>query len=215
MLGNIVRVLALSAAITGLGACQFSPDIPTRAIDYNRAVAHTTNEILLLNIMRASDREPRYFTRLGTNSAQSGVTGGVTLSLPFPNVAKGNAGVSGSGTFANTFTLENLDDKKYQDGAMQPIATSTIQELWSQESRPTCWVCCSWRGFSIPKAELPILRDALDTFCGDMRHYQKYAAAATRSIALNPSRTRGKRATASIPTRFRRTAAAALTTPST
>ena len=89
MLGNIVRVLALSAAITGLGACQFSPDIPTRAIDYNRAVAHTTNEILLLNIMRASDREPRYFTRLGTNSAQSGVTGGVSLSLPVPERGQG------------------------------------------------------------------------------------------------------------------------------
>lgn len=186
MLGNIVRVLALSAAITGLGACQFSPDIPTRAIDYNRAVAHTTNEILLLNIMRASDREPRYFTRLGTNSAQSGVTGGVTLSLPFPNVAKGNAGVSGSGTFANTFTLENLDDKKYQDGAMQPIAASTIQELWSQGIQTDMLGLLFFASFSIPKAELPILRDALDTFCGDMRHYQKYCGSGDSLIASEP-----------------------------
>ena len=164
MVGSVVRVLALSAALVGLGACEFSPDIPTRAIDYNRSVARTTNEILLLNIMRASDREPRYFTRLGTNSAQSGLTGGFSVSLPFPNVTKGNAGASGSGTFANTFTLENLDDKKYQDGAMQPIAASTIHDLWSQGIQTDMLGLLFIASFSIPKAELPILRETLDAF---------------------------------------------------
>jgi hypothetical protein len=186
MVGSLVRVLALSAALVGLGACEFSPDIPTRAIDYNRSVARTTNEILLLNIMRASDREPRYFTRLGTNSAQSGLTGGFSVSLPFPNVTKGNAGASGSGTFANTFTLENLDDKKYQDGAMQPIAASTIHDLWSQGIQTDMLGLLFIASFSIPKAELPILRETLDVFCADMRHYQKYCGSGDSLIASEP-----------------------------
>jgi len=185
-MGYIVRVLALSAALTGLGACQFSPDIPARAIDYNRSIAQTTNEILLLNIMRASDREPRYFTRLGTNSAQSGVTGGFSFTLPLPNAGKGSAGVSGSGTFANTFTLENLDDKKYQDGAMQPIAASTINALWSQGIQTDMLGLLFFASFSIPKAELPILRETLDVFCADMRHYQKYCGSGDSLIASEP-----------------------------
>jgi hypothetical protein len=132
MSGRVVRMLAVAATLLGVGACQYSPDIPTRAIDYNRSVARATNQILLLNIMRASDREPRYFTRLGTDSAQNGITAGFTATLPFPDVTRGSAGVAGAGTSANTFTLENLDDKKYQVGAMQPVEVSTIYDLWSQ-----------------------------------------------------------------------------------
>ena len=186
MVRSMGRALALAATLLGLAACQFSPDIPTRAIDYNRSVARTTNEILLLNIMRASDREPRYFTRLGTNSAQSGITGGFALNLPFPNVAKGSAGASGAGTFANTFTLENLDDKKYQDGAMQPIAASTIHALWSQGIQTDMLGLLFIASFSIPKAELPILRETLDTFCADMRHYQKYCGSGDSLVASEP-----------------------------
>jgi hypothetical protein len=123
------RALALAAAAL-TAACQYSPDIASRAVDYNQDVGRATNQIILLNIMRASDRTPRYFTRLGSNSAQNGVTGGAIFTVPLINSGAGNVAASVSGTSANTFTLENLDDKKYQDGAMQPIVASTISELW-------------------------------------------------------------------------------------
>jgi len=186
MSGRIVRILAVAAALLGLTACQYSPDIPTRAIDYNRSVARATNQILLMNIMRASDREPRYFTRLGTNSAQNGITGGFTATLPFPDVTRGSAGIAGAGSSANTFTLENLDDKKYQDGAMQPVAASTLRDLWLQGIQPDILGLLFFNAVSIPKAELPILRETIDTFCADMRHYQKFCATGDSLAASEP-----------------------------
>jgi hypothetical protein len=186
MVGRIARMMVIAATVLVTGACQYSPDIPSRAIDYNRSVARATNDILLLNIMRASDREPRYFTRLGTDSAQNGISGGFSASLPFLDVIKGSAGVSGAGSSANTFTLENLDDKKYQDGAMQPVAASTIRDLWLQGIQPDILGLLFISDFAIPKQELPILRETVAHFCSDTRHYQKFCGSGDSLIASEP-----------------------------
>jgi len=186
MSGSIVRILGVAVTLLGLSACHYSPDIPSRAIYYNRSVARATNQILVLNIMRASDREPRYFTRVGTDSAQNGISGGFTATLPFLDVTKGNAGIAGAGSSANTFTLENLDDKKYQDGAMQPVAASTLRDLWSQGIQPDILGLLFFNIISIPKAELPILRETVDTFCADMRHYQKFCGTGDSLVASEP-----------------------------
>lgn len=186
MFHRIRRIVAVAAVLVGAGGCQYAPDIPTRALDYNRSVARATNEILLLNIMRASDRVPRYFTRLGTNSAQSSISGAIVLSLPFPDIWRGTGGATGAGNFANTFTLENLDDKKYQDGAMQPVAASTIRDLWSQGIQEDILGLLFIATIAIPKAELPILHATLDHFCSDQRHYQKFCGSGDSLIASEP-----------------------------
>src|SRR5689334_2960922 len=170
----ISRVLSVAAIAVAAAACQYSPDIPTRAVDYNHSVARATNEILLLNIVRAAERAPRYFTRLGTNSAQNGVSAGASVNLPFPNITFGSGSVSGGSSSANTFTLENLDDKKYQDGSMQPIAASTLMALWSQGVQSDMLGLLFLNSISLPKAALPILREVLHQYCGDIRHAQKY-----------------------------------------
>jgi hypothetical protein len=176
------RVLIV-LAVAALGACQYSPDIPTRAIDYNHSVARATNEILLLNIVRAAERAPRYFTRLGSNSAQNGVSGGAGVSLPFPNITFGSGSVSAGASSANTFSLENLDDKKYQDGSMQPIAASTLMSLWSQGIQSDMLGLIFLNSISLPKAALPILREVLHQYCGDMRHAQKYCGSGDSLVA--------------------------------
>ena len=186
MVHRIARIVAIAAALASTGACQYAPDIPTRAIDYNRSVARATNEILLLNIMRASDRAPRYYTRLGTNSAQSSISGAIVLSLPFPDIWRGTGGATGSGNFANTFTLENLDDKKYQDGAMQPVAASTIRDLWAQGIQEDLLGLLFISSIGLPKAELPILRESVDRFCSDQRHYQKFCGSGDSLVAAEP-----------------------------
>ncbi len=63
-------VLALSLA---LGACSFSQTIAEHAIDYNKSVAQSRDSQLLLNILRARDRQPMHFTAL------SSFTGNLTL----------------------------------------------------------------------------------------------------------------------------------------
>ncbi len=179
------RSARLSSGLSrdSLSACQFSPDIPTRAVNYNQAVAQSTNEIILLNILRAADQRPRYFTRLGTNSAQATVSGGLSLSFPFPNFTHGSGGASGAGTSENTFTLENLDDKKYQDGAMQPVAASAANALWAQGVPPELLGLLLIPSIAMPKAELPIIRDVLAQYCGDMRHSQRYCGTDASLIA--------------------------------
>jgi hypothetical protein len=179
----ITQVLSSAVGLVALAACQYSPDIPTRAIDYNHAVARATNEILLLNIVRAADRAPRYFTRLGSNSAQNGVSGGASVTLPFPNITNGSGGISGGGSSANTFSLENLDDKKYQDGSMQPISASTIASLWSQGIQSDLLGVMFFNSISMPKAALPILKEVLHQYCGDVRHAQKFCGSADSLIA--------------------------------
>ena len=176
------RVLTV-VAVAALGACQYSPDVPTRAIDYNHSVARATNEILLLNIVRAAERAPRYFTRLGSNSAQNGVSGSAGVSLPFPNITFGSGSIGAGTSSANTFSLENLDDKKYQDGSMQPIAASTLMALWSQGIQSDMLGLIFLNSISLPKAALPVLREVLHQYCGDMRHAQKYCGSGDSLVA--------------------------------
>jgi hypothetical protein len=182
-MGLLSRVLSIMAFAGVLAACQYSPDIPTRAVDYNHSVAHATNEILLLNIVRAAERAPRYFTRLGTDSAQNGISGGAAVTLPFPNVGNGTSGITAGGSSANTFTLENLDDKKYQDGSMQPIAASTLMSFWSQGLQSDMLGLIFLNSIALPKAALPILREVLHQYCGDMRHAQKYCGTGDSLVA--------------------------------
>jgi hypothetical protein len=180
------QLISLAFA-AGLWGCQFSPDIPTRAVDYNQAVGQSTNEILLLNIVRAEHQRPRYFTRLGTNSAQSTVSAGLTLSFPFSGpAAPGVAGPTGSGSSENTFNIENLDDKKYQDGAMQPVAASVVKAFWDTGVQPDLLGTLLLRFIAMPKAELPILREVLAEYCKDARHAQQYCGTAQSLIASEP-----------------------------
>jgi hypothetical protein len=106
--------------------------------------------------------------------------------LPFPDVTKGSAGVAAAGSSANTFTLENLDDKKYQDGAMQPVAASTLRDLWSQGIQPDILGLLFFNTIALPKAELPILRETLAAFCADTRHYQTFCGTGDSLIASEP-----------------------------
>ena len=55
------RTLAVLAAFLCAG-CQYSPNMLDRAVAYNRVVADSTNQVLLLNIVRASERLPTYYT---------------------------------------------------------------------------------------------------------------------------------------------------------
>lgn len=54
--------LLFSVALLGLSGCAFGPQLKRVAVNHNELVANSNNELVLLNILRARDREPLHFT---------------------------------------------------------------------------------------------------------------------------------------------------------
>jgi len=131
-------LVAIGLASLLLAACQYSPEIVARSVAYNQAVADSNNDVLLLNIMRASKRYPTYYSRLEQNNAISSANPQLGLSLPFSHsrvVTTAAAGVTNQLSNAaitlmpqlqiqetNQLQLQSLDDQKYISGMMTPIS---------------------------------------------------------------------------------------------
>src|SRR5262245_42618009 len=69
--------LALLASLAALGGCAIPDNFVDRAVSYNRALEQAENETLLLNILRAANERPLYFTNFsairGSMSASVGL----------------------------------------------------------------------------------------------------------------------------------------------
>jgi len=150
---EIGKPLAMLVAIVCCAACEYAPNMLDRTVAYNRAVANSTNQVLLLNVVRASQRLPTYYTRLEGDAASLGLTPNGSLSLPLSNPRSfetdintgATGGVTGAATKAvgslasivsnlglqasesNLMTLQTLDDQKYQNGMMTPVPLKNIQ----------------------------------------------------------------------------------------
>lgn len=74
----------LAPTLAGCAATQSTEQVVLR---YNRAFAQSRNEVLLLNILRASAREPLQFSAMGTVSGSIG--NGGEISIPFTNILVG------------------------------------------------------------------------------------------------------------------------------
>ena len=150
---TVRTVVAISVAALCCAACQYAPTMLDRTVAYNRAVADSTNQVLLLNIVRASERLPTYYTRLESDSSSLGLTPNASLTTPLANGRSfeidGNTGATGAVTSgatkavtslaalagglglqaseSNLLSLQTLDDQKYQNGMMTPVPLKNIQ----------------------------------------------------------------------------------------
>jgi hypothetical protein len=149
---KIGKALAALAAVF-CTACQYSPTMLDRTVAYNRAVADSTNQVLLLNIVRASQRLPTYYSRLEGDAASMALAPNAGLSLPLANQRSFESDLNSASTGAftggatkaitslasiagsfglqasesNLLTLQTLDDQKYQNGMMTPVPIKNIQ----------------------------------------------------------------------------------------
>jgi len=105
--------VALSATLA-LGACQYSPDIAERTVAYNRAVATSTNNLFLLNALRASERQPTYFTRNTADTAQSTINPSLSVTSP-----------SGSTPTLTTAITHNLNPVTANTTGFGTVVTAT------------------------------------------------------------------------------------------
>src|SRR6185437_602865 len=136
MIRMLIRFAAL-AAVALLAACAFAPKetFVKAAYDYNLAVEESQNQMLLLNVVRASKRHPMYFTAI------SAMRGNITSSAGFGDSSIPVGGGSASaGTIAPnasysanpSFDLAVLDSKSFTRGILTPVPVETFQYYWDQ-----------------------------------------------------------------------------------
>ena len=117
-----------------VSGCSFQRTIAWHAVDFNRAVATSETQTLLLNILRARDRLPPYYTSM--SQVRGSVSGSLqsALSLPFGGDATNVFGetVTTSVSSRPTFDLNVLDSEEFVRGITTPVPLSLLQFYWDQ-----------------------------------------------------------------------------------
>lgn len=139
-------------------ACTLSRPLAQHAVSYNKTVEIAQNQMLLLNVVRAQQRMPMYFTSIGGITTSIGYTldsGSLTLedaaSKTIEKAAAAMAGSDGSrkrtdlGSNSGTLKLPSvsyfdkptvqinvLDDQEFMWGALTPVRPETVYFYWQQ-----------------------------------------------------------------------------------
>ena len=134
---GIARSVAFACAAIVCAACQYSIDMLDRTVACCKSctVADSTNQVLLLNIVRASQRLPTYYTRLEGDAASLGLTPSGSLSLPLNNPRSFENDINGGPTGAVTSTTSKAVS------ALGNILGAV--GLQASESVPAC-LCRPW-----------------------------------------------------------------------
>jgi hypothetical protein len=136
---QIVLRVFLGLNVAGLlnGCTMMRDNMAKTTTDYNLVVEKAQNEMLLLNIVRASKRRPMYFTSLSSLRGKMTYSFGTGSTIPFGKIGTGTNGsysVTPSVSYSNSpeFDLAVLDSKKFTCGIMTPVPMKTIEYYWQQ-----------------------------------------------------------------------------------
>src|SRR6185369_2785606 len=128
---KICLVISLAGFLAG---CAMLPKerLSSSTTDYNRVGEKVQNEMLLLNVVRASKRRPRYFT--GCNLLRGSLsynfqTGGITI--PYGKIGTGLTGaysIAPSVSYSTnpSFDLVVWDTKEFTAGIMTPMSMDAV-----------------------------------------------------------------------------------------
>jgi len=129
MFGKSTFLLALASVLVG---CSHAGSIKRVSADYNRAMADVRNEQLLLNVMRASAREPLQFSAMGEIATTVNRTAGVDTALE--NLIAGGADVvkqtiSLGANNQPVIKLTPLSNKEFIGGILRPTTPETVKQF--------------------------------------------------------------------------------------
>ena len=161
--GRVACVAALLVA-PGLFGCAIVDNYSWRAVDYNKEAEQAQEEVLLLNIIRASLRRPMQFTALqsvtGSASVAGSVNAGAAGSRQTPYISLFPLTGAGPGTLAQstnsaisrlanqnltgnaslsgsaTFTVPVLDTQEFYQGILTPIPLQSFDYYLQQNFPP-------------------------------------------------------------------------------
>lgn len=134
------RVVVIGSAIGTFSAGCTRIELQTKAEAYSDAIATSSNEMILLNAVRASQRAPMSFIGLGEVVASPSVSGGASGTFNFDPFGLTsyvlNPSVNVTGGFS-TFTMSNLNRDKFMEGIRSPVSKKLIQDFvelkWPEE----------------------------------------------------------------------------------
>ena len=120
-----------AACVLLLTGCSFSGTIAEHAIEYNKTIEQVENEILLLNVIRASENRTTHFSRVTEISG--------ALESSFSNVLTAPFGRNTADAFSNALTLggaskptyavQSLNSQEFYNGFLKPIDSKTFSLL--------------------------------------------------------------------------------------
>ncbi len=128
-------VAALALTLAACAPMTIRTGIVDSAVAFNTAVEQSHNQILLLNILRAKERRPKYFTTLTTLTTVRSVGGEFgSLKVPFGRGASTpiELNVKATSSVAPTLQQSVLDSKGFTQGLLSPVGATTITWLYNQ-----------------------------------------------------------------------------------
>lgn len=113
----------------GLGGCLGASEFADRAVEHNRAIAQASEEITLLNIVRAKYDRPIVYSQFGGVSEAFTNSVGIGTSIPFgPDAGKAyNVDVAASPEQFVSLSTAPLDDQDFYQGVMRPVQVGLIR----------------------------------------------------------------------------------------
>lgn len=132
----VCRLACMTAMGLAVAACTTPGNIADQALDANRAVETSHNRILLLNILRAAEGKPLYFTALDQLFGPLG-NGQVTanLNLPFDAAAGRSLGLSLTPQQPN-YNISVQNGRAFTRGFLSPVSPGIFgyylrQQRWA------------------------------------------------------------------------------------
>ena len=150
------RALIALAGLSLTACTTFEPPFQSASVHYNRVIADTNNELILLNIVRASHKEPMYFTGISQMHGSISLSGKTEISASLPqdafeverafadatSIASGTASskketstdavrtlspsLSATITTNPSFDYQVFDTQKFYNGILTSIPRSTL-----------------------------------------------------------------------------------------
>ena len=110
--------------------------IARNTTEYNLVAEKAGNEMLLLNIVRASKRRPMYFTSFGKLTGNMTVEVGTGINIPFDMFSEGSIAPSAGYEYSPLFDVAVMDTQEFTRGIMTPVPMSIIEYYRSQGWHP-------------------------------------------------------------------------------
>ena len=123
----------LFAVLSSLG-CSFRIQVERDAVEYNKAAERVQNEQLLLNIVRAAQRQPMTFTALTLIRGNIKGTVGANTMVPTGGAATDLYTTTPKLEYSSnpSFDVAVLDSQEFMKGIMTPVELKLIRHYWEQ-----------------------------------------------------------------------------------
>lgn len=124
---RLLRSGAAAAAALALGACASTVGLSDLALDYNEAASRSNDQLLLLNILRASHRAPYQFTALTSVNGANQLSASLNLGVA-PSGRSGILMLGGQQT--STLTDNFLDTREFYNGMSTSVPGTIVNNFF-------------------------------------------------------------------------------------